>query len=156
MTKDKCNHPSAYRVNTSILLLGIKSTFFESAILICIPTLVFATAFALTLDGHGDLQQWKFNNKVRAARLVIGLGLATLIDLLLARYPLYHPVYQRTQYATIYFLGYLFPYALSTFFVYGLSPPLASALFSFHHSEEPKPSAPVIPEGLVLPEALKE
>lgn len=59
MTKQKCLNIASHSWHRGIAEgaqnLGMKSTFFESAILACIPTMVFATGFALLLDRDGDM-----------------------------------------------------------------------------------------------------
>jgi hypothetical protein len=78
--------------------MGMKSTFFESAILICIPILVFATGLALSLDSsldenHPSHHHWH-ETSICVTRLLLGLGVAMGTDTLLHYYPLWDPVYQ--------------------------------------------------------------
>ncbi len=62
--------PNIWMQNTcNDQFLGMKSTFLESAILICIPMLVFGTSFAINLDGdiRSDWKDWSI--KLKLARL---------------------------------------------------------------------------------------
>jgi len=71
----------------------MKSTFLESAILICIPMLVFGTSFAINLDGdiRSDWKEWSM--KLKFTRLYVGIILGGITDYLFLKYPLWHPVY---------------------------------------------------------------
>ncbi|TNV86647.1 hypothetical protein FGO68_gene16613 [Halteria grandinella] len=104
--------------------LGMKATFRETSVLVCIPTMVFASAFAVTLDG--DLLYWSNSRRVVLTRQILGLSLALLIDLIF----IVHPLQSSQELPTVYFLHYILPYVLTTFTVYGLTPPLAAALCS--------------------------
>ena len=112
----------------------MKATFIESSILICVPTMIFATSFALALDVDGTLSFKEDRKLFTLGRLLVGLSLSLSVDLLLSHCPLWNPTYQSNQFGTIFFIGYLFPYILTTFVVFGLTPPLTSALFFNHHN----------------------
>ncbi|TNV74574.1 hypothetical protein FGO68_gene11973 [Halteria grandinella] len=86
--------------------------------------MVFASAFAVTLDG--DLLYWSNSRRVVLTRLILGLSLVFIIDLIF----IVHPLQSSQELPTVYFLHYILPQVLTTFSVYGLTPPLAAALCS--------------------------
>lgn len=65
-------------------MIGMKSTFLESAILVCVPAMVFATPFALLLDKDGDLLKWNVSRKILFTRLSIMFSLIMPLDIFLS------------------------------------------------------------------------
>ena len=62
--------------------MGMKATFMDSSILICVPTMIFATSFALTLDLDGTLLLYQRRKVLIFARTCVGLGLSLSVDFL--------------------------------------------------------------------------
>jgi hypothetical protein len=86
-------------------MLGMKATFMGTALLMCIPAMVFASAFAVNVDYTGDIQKWKHQPHTVLVRLALGLGLSLGLEFYLSQHPLYNVAFQSGQFSTVYFLG---------------------------------------------------
>jgi hypothetical protein len=68
------------------------ATFLDTSVLVCVPTLVFATSFALSLDleSGSDLLH-REGGVTSIPKVVLGLSLTMSLEYLLTiRYPLYN------------------------------------------------------------------
>ena len=74
--------------------IGMHSTFLDTSILICVPSVIFAASFSqqtLLAFRHSKNQ---YPRATSALNLIIGISMSALIDRLFQKYPLYSTAYQ--------------------------------------------------------------
>lgn len=105
--------------------LGLKETFFDTSILICLPAIIFGVSFAVGLEPE-NMKWTKTSYTLSFIRLALGLAVAVSIDIVFNTYTA-----QLIDHSSIYVQRFIFKYACTTFFIYGIMPTVASA---FHIS----------------------
>jgi hypothetical protein len=118
-TKIKCVREFNHYVE---FFLGLKETFFDTAILICLPTVVFGVSFAIGVEPE-NMKWTKTSFSKTIVRLVLGLLTVGLIDFWFSYLSL-----DLIDHVSLYVWKYLFKYAASTFFVYGIMPTMSEIL----------------------------
>lgn len=113
--------------------LGLRASFLETSTLICIPIMVFASAFAVTIDS--DMLYWSNTRSLVITRLIVGFFISGLIDLS------FSGISVQATLSSAYFLNYILRLVLSTFVMYGLTPPLAAAICSSFDKVDPDEDA---------------
>jgi len=88
-----------------------------TSILICIPSMIFGVSLAISYDEE-NIKWTKTTFAHTIARLVIGLSMVYFGELIWESYTQQYLL----SHSSTYILGYLVPYAASSFFIYGLFP----------------------------------
>lgn len=82
------------------MFIGMKETFLDTGILICIPIMVFGVSFTMNLDSE-NLKWTKTSFLTTCTRLAIGISLSLSIDLLI-----WWLTQDLTDFTTIFFWKY--------------------------------------------------
>ena len=102
--------------------IGLRDTFLDTSMVLCIPAMIFGVSFSISIDEE-NIRWTKTSFGLTMTRIIIGLGLAASID-----YLFYILTFSMSDYVSMYFWGHAMPCVITTFFVFGLMPPIAELI----------------------------